>query len=206
MKTISYGITVCNELIEVQGLISQIQKYKRPIDDIIVLFDSKNGSKEVHEYLFEQEGITLVISDEFNRDFAKWKNKIFDYSKKDHIFFLDADEMVTPILLDYIPEVIDYNQDVDVVWIPRINTVEGITEEYIKSQGWRIDHKNRINYPDMQGRICKNIPELRWKGAVHETIQGGMIYSHLPSEEFLALKHFKSFEKQIKQNELYSKI
>jgi len=206
MKTISFCITVCNELNEIQTLIPHLQKYKRPVDDIIVLFDSKNGTKEVHEYLFEQEEIKLVVSDEFDRDFAKWKNKLFSYSEKEYLFFIDADEVPTHILIDYIPDVLDYNDDVDLFWIPRVNKVEGITEEYIKSQGWNVNEKGWVNWSDMQGRICKNKAELRWVGKVHETIQGAIIYSHLPSEEFLALKHFKSFEKQIKQNELYNKI
>ena len=40
---ISYAITVCNEAVEIQRLISFLLKVKRHEDEIVVLFDSKNG-------------------------------------------------------------------------------------------------------------------------------------------------------------------
>jgi hypothetical protein len=44
---ISYAIPVCNELMEIQRLISFLLQTKKPDDEIVVLFDSTNGSDEV---------------------------------------------------------------------------------------------------------------------------------------------------------------
>jgi hypothetical protein len=62
-----------------------------------------------------------------------------------------------------------------------------------------------INFPDTQLRICKNLPEIKWKGNVHERLDGYKNLALLEGEEW-ALLHPKSLEKQIKQNELYSTL
>ena len=42
---ISYAITVCNEFIEIQKLIPILLKHKRPEDEIVILYDQKNGNE-----------------------------------------------------------------------------------------------------------------------------------------------------------------
>ena len=44
---ISYAITVCNEFVEIQKLVNFIRKNKRQQDEIIILFDQKNGEEEI---------------------------------------------------------------------------------------------------------------------------------------------------------------
>ena len=48
---ISYAITVCNEFVEIQKLIPLLLESKRPEDEIIVLYDQKNGDIGVEEFL-----------------------------------------------------------------------------------------------------------------------------------------------------------
>ena len=48
---ISYAITVCNELLEIERLLPFLIKNKREQDEIIIFYDTKNGSKSVEEYL-----------------------------------------------------------------------------------------------------------------------------------------------------------
>ena len=48
---ISYAVTVCNEFVEIQKLIPFLLKHKRSEDDIVVLYDSKNGDKRIEEFL-----------------------------------------------------------------------------------------------------------------------------------------------------------
>ena len=48
---ISYAITVCNEFVEIQNLINFLLKHKRTEDEIIVLYDFKNGDEGVEEFL-----------------------------------------------------------------------------------------------------------------------------------------------------------
>ena len=44
---ISYAITVCNEFQEIQRLIGFLLKNKRVEDEIVVLFDSTNGTMKL---------------------------------------------------------------------------------------------------------------------------------------------------------------
>ena len=48
---ISYAITVCNEEVELQKLVTFLLKHKELQDEIVITYDSKNGSKSVEEYL-----------------------------------------------------------------------------------------------------------------------------------------------------------
>ena len=48
---ITYAITVCNELMEIQKLLSLLLENKRTEDQVVVLYDQKNGSKNVEEFL-----------------------------------------------------------------------------------------------------------------------------------------------------------
>jgi len=48
---ISYAITVCNEFVEVQKLVNFLIENKRTQDEIVILYDSKNGDKEIEAYL-----------------------------------------------------------------------------------------------------------------------------------------------------------
>ena len=210
MNKISYCITCCNEIMEIQKLIPHIQHFKRRNDEILVLFDEKNGSDEVREYLETIENITLIRAN-FDNNFAEFKNKLFNYSTKDFIIQIDADELLTSVLIEYLPEIIDSNPDVELFWVPRINTLIDASEEkikqYVESQGWVMDENGWINKWDYQGRLYKNdYPRIKWEGVVHEKIMGAKIQTLLPGESYLAFKHEKTLSKQIKQNELYNKI
>ena len=43
---ITYGITCCNELVEVQRLLDQLLAQKRPQDNIVVLVDNPGGEDD----------------------------------------------------------------------------------------------------------------------------------------------------------------
>ena len=78
---ISYAITVCNEFVEIQKLIPFLLKNKRHEDEIVVLYDSKNGDSNVEEFL-RAKSINAEFSwhkDEFDGHFANWKNKLTDF-------------------------------------------------------------------------------------------------------------------------------
>ena len=56
---ISYAITVCNELVEIQRLLPFLIENKRKQDEIVVFYDSNNGSKSVDDYLRTQSQVTF---------------------------------------------------------------------------------------------------------------------------------------------------
>ena len=98
------------------------------------------------------------------------------------------------------------SNDVDLIWVPRINTVEGITEEHIQKWGWRVNEKGWVNFPDYQGRIYKNDRSIYWENPVHEVVKGAKKVSHFPTEEQFCLYHPKDIKRQERQNKLYENI
>ena len=129
---ISYAITVCDEFLEIQRLLSLLLNNKRQQDEIVVLVDlSKNKpTSELLSYLHElsfEDCITL-IEDNFNRHFADWKNKLTKSCKGDYIFQIDADEIPNISLIENLPVILESNPDNEVYLVPRVNTVEGLTD------------------------------------------------------------------------------
>jgi hypothetical protein len=168
---ISYAITVCDEFVEIQRLVNFLVANKRDQDEIVVLVDlSKNKpTSELLGYLHKlsyNDKITLV-EDIFNNHFADWKNRLTRACSGDYIFQIDADEMVSTYVLDMLPEVLQHNS-VDVLKVPRINTVDGITPEHIETWKWGVNEHGWINFPDYQWRIYKNNGEIKWVNKVHE--------------------------------------
>ena len=205
---ISYAITVCNEIVEIQKLISLLLKNKRTQDEIIILYDSKGGIEPVEEYLRAKSVNAEFMwhSGEFGGHFANWKNKLTEYCTGDYIFQIDADEFPHKSLLTALPIILESNPDNEVYLIPRVNTVEGLTEGHIKKWGWNVNEDGWVNYPDYQWRIWKNKPEIRWKNKVHEVLEGFETYAPLPTKEELSLYHPKDIVRQEKQNNYYNTL
>jgi hypothetical protein len=205
---ISYAITVCTEFLEIQRLVNFLLKHKRAQDDIVVLFDEANGDKEIEAYLRSHSvnGEFMWYVGKFDRHFANWKNKLNSYCTGDYIFQIDADEIPTKTLMEYLPDIIDVNPTVDVLLVPRINTVDGLTQEHIAKWGWNVISPGWVNFPDYQWRIFKNKPEIKWKNKVHEVLEGHKMLSTLPAEEEYCLFHPKTIEKQEKQNNYYNTL
>ena len=204
---ISYAITVCNELTEIQKLISFLLEHKRDEDEIVVTLDATNGLEAVRDYLKYTSTLEELDwhSYPFDGDFSDLKNYTKKMCSGDYIFHLDADECPHEILIEQLPTILETN-DVDLIWIPRINTVKGITQEHIDKWGWKVNSKGWVNYPDYQARVYRNTDSIHWTRKVHEYIVGTKEYSHLPPHEELSLYHHKTIDKQEQQNRLYSDI
>jgi|TARA_R100000081_G_scaffold44677_1_gene21052 hypothetical protein len=205
---ISYAITVCNEFTEIQRLVSFLQEKIRHEDEIIILYDSKNGDPGIEEYLRAKSinGEFAWHSGEFEGHFANWKNKLTSLCKGDWIFQIDADEMPHEQLIEWLPEIILSNPENDVIRVPRVNTVYGLTEEYTRQWGWNVNNEGWVNWPDFQWRIYKNHPKIKWVNKVHEILEGYNFYSDLNAEERFALYHPKDIERQVKQNNYYNTL
>ena len=204
---ISFAITVCNELDEIKRLLPFLLEHKRIEDEIVILFDEKNGSKEVLDFLLPfniKPNVQTWRSFEWNDNFADWKNILNNHCSGDFIFQLDADEMLDEYLVKNVVTILEMNQHVDVIFVPRINTVDGLTQEHIKTWNWRIDENNYVNFPDMQGRIYR--AKMSWYGKVHEKIIGGQYFSSLPTNPVYCIKHHKTIERQEKQNKFYNSL
>jgi hypothetical protein len=205
---ISYAITVCNELEEIKRLLNFLIQYKREEDEIVVLFDDSNSTKEMETLLHSYRNnkhITLHI-DYFGGHFADWKNKLTSLCSKDYIFQIDADELPNEYLIKLLPEILETNSSVEAYVVPRVNTVEGLTPEHIAKWGWHVNENKWVNWPDYQWRIYKNIPNIKWKNKVHEVLDGYKTMAQLPAYEDLSLYHPKTIERQEKQNNYYNTL
>ena len=205
---ISYAVTVCNEFVEIQNLVSFLLENKRTEDEIVILYDSKNGDEAIEEFL-RAKSVNSEFAwhkDEFDNHFANWKNKLKDLCSGDYIFQIDADEIPHKLLIENLPLIIKDNPDNEVYLVPRVNTVEGLTQEHIDKWRWNVNDKGWVNWPDLQWRIWKNLPEIKWVNKVHERLDGFKTYSALPPQEELSIYHPKDIKRQEKQNAYYDTL
>ena len=205
---ISYAITVCNEFVEIQNLVSFLLENKRNEDEIVILYDSKNGDEGVEEYLRAKSVNSEFAwhSGSFENHFADWKNKLTSLCSGDYIFQIDADELPHSDLITNLPSILENNPNNEVYLVPRVNTVEGLTNEHINNWGWKVDDRKRVNWPDYQWRIWKNITEIKWINKVHERLDGYKTFAALPEAEEFSLSHPKTIERQEKQNKFYDTL
>ena len=205
---LSYAITVKDEFLEIQRLLRSLLTLKQPQDEIVVLWDSKNGDPMIETYLRKmnvEKSLFLWYPYEFDGHFADLKNELTKHCSGDYIFQIDADEYPHETLMDNIHEILEAN-DVDVILVPRVNTVEGLTQDHIQKWRWNVNEKGWVNFPDPQWRIYKNSESIRWENKVHEKLVGYDTISNLPWMEELSLYHPKDIERQEKQNEYYDTL
>ncbi len=213
MPSISYAITACNEVEELKRLLNRLLVNIREEDEIVVQVDQDKGTTEIEDVFIESSksfenrhnNMSITFS-ALNNDFATFKNGIKALCKKDYIFFIDADEYPSDNLLHHLPLVLESNP-VDLLIVPRVNTVEGLTSAHIQKWGWRVDEQQKINWPDYQTRIIRNRKDLKWEGKVHERIIGANSISYFPQDTTdWALYHPKTIERQERQNQFYNTI
>ena len=204
---ISYAITVCNEYEEIQKLISTLMLNIREEDEVIVLFDKQKGTAEVWEYLvgLQSQDLIKAYPKSFKGHFADWKNLLSSFCTGDYIFQIDADEIPSEFLLKTFPQVLESNA-VETILVPRVNTVEGLTDEHIQKWRWNVNEKGWVNWPDYQMRIWKNIPEIKWVNKVHEVLEGFNTFVKLPLLEQYSLEHKKDIKRQEAQNNFYDTL
>ena len=203
---ISYGITVHNEADELNRLLEILIHKTDKEDEIVICVDGEDdGVRFVLDSWSQQYGhdkLIKVYQRKLNGDFAAQKNSVIENSSGDYIFHIDADEYPHETLLQQLKQILEMN-DVDLVWIPRVNTIEGMTQEHIQKWNWRVIQKVWVNYPDYQARVFRKNDTIRWRRPLHEVITGCKTYAHLPPQEELSLYHPKTIEKQEHQNMFY---
>ena len=205
---ISYGITVHKEAEELKRVLDVLYKNIDDNDEIVVCVDGEDDAVrfELDIYskkFYDDSRVMKVYQRELNKDFASQKNSVIENSIGDYVFHIDADEYPNEILINQLKQILTIN-DVDLVWIPSVNTIDGMKDEHIKKWGWKVTEKGWVNYPDYQARVFKNDEKIRWERPLHEVIRGYKTYSHLPPHEELSLYHPKTIERQEEQNMFYN--
>jgi glycosyltransferase involved in cell wall biosynthesis len=204
---ISYGITVHNESDELNKLLEILIHKTDPEDEIVICDDySDDKTQEVITSWIQQyshEKTIKVYQRKLDGDFSAQKNSVIENCSGDYIMHIDCDEYPHENLLLNLKTILEVN-DVDLIWIPRVNTIDGMEVEHVQKWGWNVNEKGWVNYPDYQARVFRNDEKIRWTRPLHELITGCKTYAHLPPHEELSLYHPKTIEKQEKQNLFYN--
>lgn len=201
---ISYAILTHNEGEYIQKLIPFLLANKREEDEIVIVDDFSNDQLTI-DILEKYKSEIVLDYREFDGD-ATQKNYLNSKCTGDYILQLDADEIVAEEFLQILPTILENNQEVDLFIMPRINTVKGLTDEWIKKWRWTINEKGWINFPDWQMRLYRNCEWVKWEGLLHSKIEGAKQYTFLPQEELYCIIHLKELSRQIEQNNLYDQI
>ena len=206
---ISYAIPVCNEIVEITKLLNFLEKYIDKEDEVIVLFDTNNGSQSVENYL-RSKSVNPTFFQwypyHFDGHFANMKNHLKSLCTGDWIFQIDADELPHESLIINLKELLKLNPTTELFLVPRVNTVDGLTQEHINKWRWNVNENGWVNWPDYQTRIIQNSPKIQWASKVHEVIVGFSTKGALPMEEEWCLYHPKDIKRQEIQNNFYDTL
>ena len=200
---ISYGITVYNEAEELKKLLGKLLVSIDEQDEVVICVDGDDENVKSVIELYSIDSRVIHYNRKLDGNFSDQKNSVIEKSTGDYIFHIDADEYPNKILVQQLKQILEIN-DVDLIWIPRVNTIDGMKEEHIQKWGWRVTENGWVNYPDYQARVFRNREDIRWTRPLHEFINGCKTYSHLPPQEELSLYHPKTIEKQEQQNLFYN--
>jgi hypothetical protein len=207
---VTYAITVCNEHEEIMKLINFLHPRIKKDDEILIQYDEDAVTTQVKDYLDIIQQLhssnVKVIGFPLNNDFASYKNNLKNHAKGIFIFQIDADEIPSEYIVENLSDFLLANKEVDLFFIPRVNTVEGLKQEHIKKWGWQVNENGWVNFPDYQTRLYRRTSDIEWEGKVHERIKGYNTLSVLPADEDYCLYHHKQIERQEKQNAYYDTI
>lgn len=202
MFRISYAITAHNEHEELARLLDQLDRGIRDIDEVVIQVDT-TVTQQVLEVISRYPAFSLWQFP-LKGNFAAFKNNLKSKCTGEWIFQIDADEYLYPDFLMNLPEILAANPSVDLFLVPRINIVDGLTQQHIEKWRWHVNDNRWVNFPDYQTRIMQNSPKINWASKVHEVITGHSNYVMLPATEEFCLIHKKNIDRQERQNAFYN--
>ncbi len=224
---ISYLVTCHNEDASLDKCIMTLVTHKDDEDEILILDDFSDNPKtkeilQKWQYAAKITAITplgkiekipniRVIQHALNRNYGAHKNFGNEQCTGDWIFQIDGDEIPNPNLIINLKLIIESNQGVDLIYVPRINDFIGVQPEHAMQWGWRLtscpacDNRPIVNWPDYQSRIYRRDPSrIKWDRRLHEKIEGHNGFARLPDDTDLALYHDKTIDTQLKTNKRYN--
>ena len=205
---ISFAITTHNEGEYIRDLLDQLVPHCEQTGDEIIVVDDNSTDPFTLNLLYDYADRNMIklYPHDLNNNFAEHKNFLNSKCSGEYIFQVDADEKLHDNLLTYLHDIVDNNKNIDLFVIPRVNVVEGLTDDDIRRWGWRINEKGWVMFPDYQTRLYRNVDYIYWQGKVHEQITGYKTQAPLPDEEEWCLYHIKEIDRQRKQNDYYATI
>lgn len=211
MPTISYLVTVHNEVKSLENLLNRLCAFAEEGDEIVILDDfSDNEATQKILSTYSYKDNVRLYQHALDKNYGGHKNYGTELCKGQWVFQIDGDELPSETLIGNLKSIIDENPDIDVYVVPRVNAFVGLKPEHAKQWGWQLSPSKSqggrpmVNWPDYQGRIYKNDKKVKWDRRLHEKLEGYSKFAAIPADEDLALYHDKTIETQIKTNQRYN--
>jgi glycosyltransferase involved in cell wall biosynthesis len=150
---ISFLVTAYNEYEELKRLLNQLLRIIKTTDELVIQLDSKATIEVitlVDEFMKKHKNEMLIKKCHFdlNGDFASFKNNAKSHCAKDFIFQIDADETLSETFSTIIHQVLESNEEIDLISVPRVNIVKGLEQNDIIQWHWQINQHGWVNWPD----------------------------------------------------------
>jgi glycosyltransferase involved in cell wall biosynthesis len=147
-------ISVITIALNEESMIEDCLKSVAWADELILL---DGGSTDKTLQIAEKYQAKVFPQEVKEKDWASWHNQGKDEALGDWIFYLDADERITPELQKEIMEIMkNKNCQSSAFAVPRRNVLLGRPMSF---GGW---------YPDYQIRLFKKEKLVKWQGKLHE--------------------------------------
>lgn len=206
LKKVSYAILACDEENEFYSLMRHLKKYLDfERNDVNVLIDSAKYTQRIIDIVKEFD-VQNYYFRPCGDNITNQKNHLLSLCKQEYVFFVDADEIPNEFLIENLNLILTENPEIDVIGVPRINIVDGLTPEHVAKWKWVVDERGYVNFPDYQYRIFKNNGKIYYGRKVHHSIHGYETISVFPAEDRYCLYHRKSIERQEKQAKFYETV
>lgn len=201
---LSYLVTCHNETDSLEKLLSTLVKYKKNRHEIVLL-DDYSDNQTTLEIIQTYKNQINFYQHKLDKNYGAHKNYGIEQCIGTWIFQLDADELPTDNLIENIDLILESNNANEVIWLPRLNYFDGVTEDDIKMWGWNYND-NMINFPDYQSRLYRNSSHIRYQRRLHEKVEGYKSYTFIPPQKDYAILHKKTIEKQRQTNMNYNQL
>jgi len=167
---ISYLVTCKNTGFKLQFLLEKLYKYSQNNECIIL--DDYSDDSDTLQVLNNTSDNTFfkVHKHKLDRNYSEHKNYGKSFCKGEYVFQIDDDELPSETLLESLKEIIALNPTIDLFWIPRINDFKGVNNQNSAQWGWKLTpYEDRfiVNFPDLQGRLFRNVDYMRWERRLH---------------------------------------
>jgi len=165
---ISFAICTHNEGHYIDTLLTKVTEFIK-LDgpsgieyEIVVVDDNSTDQLTLDTFDKFKDHITL-FQHSLNGDFASHKNFMNSCCSGDWILNLDADEFVSDDFMGYMSLIIESNPDIQAYWVPRVNTVHGLTLKHLQKWGWvitKMEEYRKIEMLDLNGERYKLLKDF----------------------------------------------
>lgn len=163
------------------GLVVEVCRQMGPSDRLLVWDDFSP-----EDWVEQMRKIAYVKQDALANNFGEHRNRVkAEFPAEEWILMLDADEWIQPCSIVSIHAKTLENPNSDAMFLERRNTFWDDTGSVVPPE---IDYSKPFK-PDFQGRMFKNLPDIRYQGHVHEGLTGHNWPLYLTGKPFTLIHH-----------------